>query len=904
MLVDPDNDDFRPTWGSHLHRLDAGAYDADDSNPWTAGIEWTYSRSSNYTTGCMHAHAQNYNSAAVFSDGSCILPTLSSSPANISLEAGLTMTPHTLTYETPFLADDKQTAASSGAVGMGTNIALDSNGAVHICSKIESSGDLYYTTNASGSWQSATLDSAGNVGGDCFIIFDSDDDIHITYHDDSNNNLKYATKALSSAIAASNWDISTMDNNGDVGNFGSMAVDADDTLHVAYHAVSGTVLKYATLTDGSSTWSREVVESTNDVGTYTSLALDSNGNPHITYYDDTNDDLRYTHKMGSTWAFTTLDSVGDTGKGSSLAIDSNDHLHVAYKTNSTETAYMTNRSGSWVKTTLDTNSTGNWGVNYIDIMIDEDDDVHVVYSDMVDYDIFYMSNTRGVWERTLVAGDSISKTSSATMDQNGGIHVGYYIDGSFDDVGYAAVRSFTHRPQYEIEPALPTGLSLGDENGTIYGTPSVRQDSKQYTVWANTTYTSAIATFSMSIDWQLTSSVDEIVGILNKAIEPITFTESLSDFDFGTWSTGVSNGTTAFSQSWRKPSGAGTDANYDFQDFAIAENGDQAIVFTQNHSGGSTPHSLALMYKPFNGSWSSSIIDNSTNTGFKPSIAIDRTGALHIAYIDNANDTIRYTTNVSGSWVFSTLGDADWTDSHSRKTDIAIDPITDAVYIVHTMKDVGDSGSALEGARFHTNEGGSWVNETITHRGLKSGYDSQIALDSDGNIHVAYYLDQGSDLKIASRINGVWQNETIAGSTASSGSNFNAGNTPAIAIDSQDVIHIISMTNYGSSNKRLALYSGTLGSWTATTFGTTSLYRHSYNPSIAIDSNDAIHIAYHYASSSKHLHYISNMTGSWSLETLDSSNAGWGARVSIDNNDDIHIAHSDLVGSGQIGCAV
>ncbi|DAC21675.1 MAG TPA: hypothetical protein D7H94_06675, partial [Candidatus Poseidoniales archaeon] len=396
----------------------------------------------------------------------------------------------------------------------------------------------------------------------------------------------------------------------------------------------------------------------------------------------------------------------------------------------------------------------------------------------------------------------------------------------------------------------------------------------------------------------LEAEVDERVGILNQAIEPITFTESLSNFDFGTWSTGVSNGTTTFSQSWRKPAGASTDANYDFQDFAIAENGDQAIVFTQNHSGGSTPHSLALMYKPFNGAWSSSIIDNSTNTGFKPSIAIDRTGALHIAYIDNANDTIRYATNVSGPWAFSTLGDADWTDSHSRKTDIAIDPITDAVYIVHTMKDVGDSGSALEGARFHTNEDGSWVNETITHRGLKSGYDSQIALDSDGNIHVAYYLDQGSDLKIASRINGVWQNETIAGSTASSGSNFNAGNTPAIAIDSQDVIHIISMTNHGSSNKRLALYSGTIGSWTATTFGTTSLYRHSYNPSIAVDSNDAIHIAYHYGTTSKHLHYISNMSGPWSLETLDSSLAGWGARVSIDNNDDIHIAHSDLVGSG------
>ena len=223
----------------------------------------------------MDSIAINYNSNAIFSDGSCIYTTLSSSSPTLSLEVGVSMTPYTLTYDTPFLADNKQTAASSGSVGAGTNIALDSNGAVHICSKVIGSDNLYYTTNVSGSWQSATLDSSGNVGGDCFIILDSDDDIHITYRDDSNTNLKYATKALSNGIAASNWAISTMDNNGDVGNFGSMVVDANDTLHVAYYAASGSVLKYATLTDGSTTWSREFVESTNDVGTvsYTHLTL-------------------------------------------------------------------------------------------------------------------------------------------------------------------------------------------------------------------------------------------------------------------------------------------------------------------------------------------------------------------------------------------------------------------------------------------------------------------------------------------------------------------------------------------------------------------------------------------------------------------------------------------------------
>ena len=83
-----------------------------------------------------------------------------------------------------------------------------------------------------------------------------------------------------------------------------------------------------------------------------------------------------------------------------------------------------------------------------------------------------------------------------------------------------------------------------------------------------------------------------------------------------------------------------------------------------------------------------------------------------------------------------------------------------------------------------------------------------MAMDSDGNIYVAYYCDDGcSDLRMSSRINGVWQNETIAGNVASSGSNWNIGAQSDIAIDSQDTIHIVS--NY-VSNRRVYLHSGTL----------------------------------------------------------------------------------------------
>ena len=80
QLVDPANEDFRPKANSHLDNMSAGAYDAGVSNPWTAGISWTYTTPDAPVAGCMLDYADNYDSNAIVPDGSCCLLYTSPSP--------------------------------------------------------------------------------------------------------------------------------------------------------------------------------------------------------------------------------------------------------------------------------------------------------------------------------------------------------------------------------------------------------------------------------------------------------------------------------------------------------------------------------------------------------------------------------------------------------------------------------------------------------------------------------------------------------------------------------------------------------------------------------------------------------------------------------------------------------
>jgi hypothetical protein len=119
-------------------------------------------------------------------------------------------------------------------------------------------------------------------------------------------------------------------------------------------------------------------------------------------------------------------------------------------------------------------------------------------------------------------------------------------------------------------------------------------------------------------------------------------------------------------------------------------------------------------------SWRIEAIDSAGDLGYGTSIGVDSNNRVHISYYDRTNATLKYATNVSGSWVITTIDNIGSyvTYPSSINTSIALDS-NNKVHI-----------SYYHGVlKYATNDSGTWVTYTIDNA-PSVGMFSSIVADS------------------------------------------------------------------------------------------------------------------------------------------------------------------------------
>ena len=216
--------------------------------------------------------------------------------------------------------DECSLSSYANYTGSANSMVLDDNGVAHIAYnkwKNEGWNYLAYTVAGTSAKDVSYLDICSGLIDDVSIAIDSNSNLHIIYL--CGASLKYTTDASGS------WESATVAPvHGAV--YLSLAVDSGDSLHISYS--SNDSLMYAT--NASGTWVITTVDADEDVGYYNSLVLDADNRAHISYYDEANGDLKYATNESGDWHICTIDSQGDVGKNTSIALDSAGMVHIVY----------------------------------------------------------------------------------------------------------------------------------------------------------------------------------------------------------------------------------------------------------------------------------------------------------------------------------------------------------------------------------------------------------------------------------------------------------------------------------------------------------------------------------------------------------------------------------------------
>jgi len=265
---------------------------------------------------------------------------------------------------------------------------------------------------------------------------------------------------------------------------------------------------------------------------------------------------------------------------------------------------------------------------------------------------------------------------------------------------------------------------------------------------------------------------------------------------------------------------------------------------------------------------------------------------IHMVIDDNDDIHLAYTTYTSWAetLVYMNYDGTTWTDytvsssAHFGPIGIAVDS-NNHPHISHAVNGADQCGNGLRIASY---TGTAWAYDTVD-AGNNRGCESSIVIDESDNIYIAYQDRSASKLKIATDKSGSWDSYLV--DTGTSLSNLYPGYMTSMALDQEGQFHI---AHFDEKEDDLRYSTGSPnGGWNTEIIDSSG--HTGRDPSIVVDAANQPHIVYH-TWSGQNLKYatIDPAISDWKVSTIaNNADVGEGNSIFIDGNGIMHVAFND-----------
>ncbi len=507
-------------------------------------------------------------------------------------------------------ANSIETVDWEGSVGQFSSLALDAEGFPVVSYHDVANRDLKVLhcndANCAGGDESmVSVDTEGSVGAYTSLALDADGYPVVSYYHLTNGDLK-VLHCNDANCAGGDESIVSVDTEGFVGQYTSLALDADGYPVVSYYDATNDDLKLLHCNDANCAGGDESIESVDtegNVGQYTSLALDADGYPVVSYYDATNDDLKLLHCndancAGGDESIVSVDTEGFVGADNSLALDADGYPVVSYydvikgdpKLLHCNDANCT--GGDESIESVDTEGNVGW---YTSLALDADGYPVVSYYDVDNGDLKVAhcndANCTGGDESIVsvdTEGDRVGSFSSLVLDADGYPVVSYYHETNAD---LKVAHCINADCRSQVAPEVDAGADITVDEGTAVsfaGSASDANGGELTVVWSfgdGATATGVLTPTHTFVDngvYTVTLTATDEHGLAASDVLMATVLNVAPDVEVGPDVWVWEDAPLAFAGSFSDPGTADThEIEWDFGDGATAEG-----MLTPSHTYG------------------------------------------------------------------------------------------------------------------------------------------------------------------------------------------------------------------------------------------------------------------------------------------------------------------------------